>query len=118
ALAQRKGDVFADAEGVEQRAVLEDHGDALANGLQPCLAQVGDLFAFDPDGSRVRLEKSHQHAEGDRLAYAAAPEDAKSLAAHDRKADVRQHRPAIEGDGNVIEDDDWADGRRSRGSDG
>jgi hypothetical protein len=35
ALAQRKGHVLAHAEGIEERAVLEDHGDALADGPQP-----------------------------------------------------------------------------------
>ena len=34
ALAQGEGDVFADGDGVEERAVLEDHGDLAADLLQ------------------------------------------------------------------------------------
>ncbi len=47
ALAQRKGHVFPHAEGIEKRAVLEDHGDALANSPQTLFVEVRDLLAFD-----------------------------------------------------------------------
>ena len=34
AFAQREGDVFADGERIEQRAILKDHRDFLADALQ------------------------------------------------------------------------------------
>ncbi len=47
ALAQREGHVLPHAERVEQSAVLEDHGHALADGAHALFAETGDLLAFD-----------------------------------------------------------------------
>ena len=47
ALAQREGDVFADGDRVEERAVLEDHGDLAADVLQLLLGEAADVFAGD-----------------------------------------------------------------------
>ena len=40
AFAEGEGDVFADGEGVEERAILEDHGDFAADGLHLLLVVI------------------------------------------------------------------------------
>ena len=84
-LAQRKGHIFAHAQRIEERAILKDHGDALANGAHALFIEVGDLLAFDVDGAGVGLEKTHQQAQRDRFAHAAAAQDAERLAARPPK---------------------------------
>jgi hypothetical protein len=106
ALAEREGNVLADAEGIKERAVLEDHGDAAANGLHAVFAETGDLLALDANGAGIGLEKAHEHAQGDGFAHAAAAEDAEGLAALDEEADVFQDRPAIERDADMAKDND------------
>src|SRR5581483_2144984 len=72
AFAQRKRDVLAYAERIEERPVLEDHRDTLADGHQIFFAHAHDLAAFDADGAGVRLQETHEQPKRDRLADAAA----------------------------------------------
>ena len=91
---------------IEQCAVLKDHGDALANSAHALFAELGDLLALHLNRAGIRLEEAHQHAQRNRLADAAAAEDAQRLAAVDGKADVLEHGAAVEGDRDIVEDDD------------
>ena len=106
AFAKREGHIFADAEGIEQGAVLEDHGDALANGAHSLFGEGVDLFALDADGADMRLEKTHENAQGHRFADAASAQNAESLAAVDEEADVVKDLAVSEPHGDVAEGDD------------
>ena len=103
ALTQREGHVFAHAQGIEERAVLKDHGDSLADAAHTLFVQIGNLLAFDANGALIRLEEAHQHAQGDRLAHAAAAQDAEGLAAIHIEAHVLQNRAAIKRDAHMAE---------------
>ncbi len=91
-LAQRKGDILPHAHRVEQRAVLEDHRDALADGVHALFVEAGDLLALEPNRPRIGLEKAHQQAQGHRFAHAAAAQDAQRLSALNLKAHILKHR--------------------------
>ena len=91
ALPQRKRDVLAHAQRVEERPVLENHGHPFANGPHALFAEAVRLFALDTDGPGIRLQKTHQHTQGHRLAHAAAAQNAEGLAAIYKKAHVLQN---------------------------
>ena len=67
ALAQGEGDVFANAERVEEGPVLEDHGDFAADGLHLLFVVATDVFAGDVDLTGIGLEEAHDVLEGDGL---------------------------------------------------
>jgi hypothetical protein len=52
-----------------------------ANGLHALFAETGNLLPLDANGTRIRLEEPHQHAQRHRLADAVAAQNAKGLAA-------------------------------------
>jgi hypothetical protein len=106
-LAKGEGDILAHAERVKKGAILEDHGDALADGAHSFFAKPDDLLTLNSDGAGIRLEEAHEHAQSDRFADAASAQDAKGLATFDMEADVFKDRPAVERDGDVVEADDW-----------
>ena len=106
ALTQRESDVLAHAERIEERAVLENHGHSLANGLHAFFGESCDLLTLDANGARIRLEEAHQHAQRHRFAYAAAAQNAEGLAAIHCEAHVLKNGPAIKGDGHMVEGDD------------
>src|SRR5512146_3030157 len=82
ALAQRKGNVLTHGERVEERPILEDHGDLLANALHLDFRIVRDVLIGDPDAPAVWFQKAHDVVERYRFADAASAEDADGLAAH------------------------------------
>jgi len=105
-LAQGKGHVLAHGERVEERPVLEDHGDFLANALQLFLAVVGDVLLGHDDAPRVRLEEAHDVVQRHRLPYPAASQDADRLAGQGVEADVIEDPVFAEGLGDVLELDE------------
>ena len=105
ALAQGEGHVFADAHGIEERAVLEDHGDALADGAHVFFGVSVDLFAINADGADLGLEEAHEDAQGNRFSYAASAEDAESFTSIYVEAHVVENFAVVEPDGDVCEGD-------------
>ena len=112
--AQREGDVFADGEGVEERAVLEDHGDVLADFLEASLIERGNVLAVDANAARVCLEEAEENAQGNGLPYPAAAEDAEGLAAAVVETDLVEDFAVAEADGDFFEIDEGWSGRRRR----
>ncbi len=107
ALAQGKRHVLADRQRIEERPVLKDHGDLLADALQLLLGIVSDVFVGHPDASAVRLEKAHDVMERNRFSHAASPQDADRLAGHHVEAHVIQHHLAAKGLRDALELDVW-----------
>ena len=56
--------------------------------LMPSSLEGGDLLTIDADGTRIRGEKAHQHAQGHRFAHATAAQNTEGLAAIHIKAHV------------------------------
>jgi hypothetical protein len=111
--AQREGYIFPHAQGIKDGSILKDHGDALADLTHALFVKTGNLLSFNANGTFIRLEKTHQYAQGHGLAHAAAPKDAQGLAAIHKKANVLQNGPAIKRDADVTEGNE---GFRERGS--
>ena len=57
---ERKGDIFEDGERIEERARLEDHGDAAAKLFKLGFGEVGDVLAVDEDAAGVGLEEAEE----------------------------------------------------------
>src|ERR1051326_762032 len=91
ALAQREGDVFTDSERIKERAVLEHHGDFLADVLKLRFGVIGDVFESHDDAALIGLEKAHDVMQRNRFAHAAAAQDAERLAGIDLEAYVLKH---------------------------
>jgi hypothetical protein len=53
--AQGEGHVFTNRQRIEQRPVLEHHGDFLSDFFQLHFVVVGDVLAGDNDPARIRL---------------------------------------------------------------
>jgi hypothetical protein len=70
ALAQGECHVLTHSQGIEQRAVLEHHGDFFVYALQFRFAGMGYVFVSHDDAARIWLQKSHNLLQSDRLAYA------------------------------------------------
>ena len=69
-LNQLVGDVVADGERIEERALLEDHADACAQGEELLLGHVGDLFAEEQDAALIGAQQAVDQLEQDALADA------------------------------------------------
>src|SRR5579875_773281 len=61
------------------------------------------ISVFDADLAAVRRDKAHHNLEGDALAHARAPEQAKGRAGINAQRQVVQHSPAGEGAGHVFQ---------------
>jgi hypothetical protein len=82
-IAQRERHVLPDCNGIEQRAVLEDHRHLAADGLELFFREPGDVFASHKNLARIRLQESQQHLQRHRFAHPASAQDAKCLAGID-----------------------------------
>jgi hypothetical protein len=103
AFAQREGDVLADGQRIEERAVLENHRDFTAHRLHLLFGELRDVLAGDEDAPGVGAQKTHDQLQRDRLAHAGAAQDAQRLARHHMKVDVLQHVQTAEGLRDILE---------------
>ena len=103
---QAIGDVIFHRERVEQRRLLKDHADAGAELEQIVLAHRRDLLAEDADRSRVRAKQTIGQLHQDGFAAARRSKNDASFAALDGEGDVLEHRLVVEGDRDVVVDDD------------
>ena len=110
---QPVGDVVADGHRVEERAFLEDHADAVAEGEEVLLGHGVDLLAEDVDAPGVGQQESVGELEQHALAASRGTEHDARLARHHLEGDVLQDLVSVEGDGNVVEDDHRVGGRGS-----
>src|SRR5208282_1279732 len=101
--AQGEGDVFADTQRIEERAVLEHHGDFFADLFELGLVVVGDVLPGNNHTAGIRLEKTHDVVQRNRFSYAATPENANHLTRHNVEVDVLKHNAISESLGDVFE---------------
>ena len=85
-LDQLVGDVVADGEGIEERALLKDHAGAGAQGEELLLGHGGDFFAEELDASLVGAEQSVDELEQDAFAHAGGAEQNARLPGRHREA--------------------------------
>src|ERR1700682_1763738 len=104
-LAQGESDVLSYREGVEERAVLKNHGNFLADPFHLFFRIVRDVFSGDDYAARVRLKKSHDVMQRYRLAHTAAAEDADGLTRQHLKTDMVKHNVVAEGLADVLKFD-------------
>ena len=90
---QREGDVVEDRQVVEERVVLEEHPDALADVLQRELRGVGDRVVADADGAAVGPHQAGDHLEQDALAARAGPDEPVEAPLGHGQADVAKDGP-------------------------
>ena len=100
------GYVVFDGEGVEEGGLLKDHADSLAELEEIDFAHAADLVVKDGDGPRVGFEETVRELEEDGFTAACGTEDDAGLALADSEGDVVQDGFDVEGDGDVLEDDD------------
>ena len=91
---------------VQQRGVLRDHADVLA---QAVLRDAGDVLAVDHDAPRLHVVEAQQQVDEGRLAGAGAADHADLLARADAQLQPLDHRAVraggVVGEGDVIEHD-------------
>src|SRR5207245_8714920 len=86
-------DVFGDGERVEERAGLEHHGDPLAGTAPFGFGGVGHIGIGYADQAAIGLDETHDVAQTDRLADAAAADDGERFAGIHMEIDVDENRP-------------------------
>ena len=84
-LAQRKGDVFENAEIRQQRAVLEQHAKALPQTVELALVQRRDIDTVHVDRTVLGNELARDQAQQGRLTRAAGTHERGDLTALDRQ---------------------------------
>ena len=112
-LDEREGDVVEHVDRVEERRVLVDHPELLADAVELALAHRDDVLAVDEDAAARRLLERHDQAEERRLAGAGAADDARRLAAPADEVDPAEDLGVAEGLAHSLEDDDVV-ARRTR----
>ncbi len=90
AFPQREGDVFLDAHGIEQRAVLKKDADLAPDRAEATLAETSNVTALDENLARVRVEQPDEVFEQDAFPTAAAADDDEGLAGGQRQVDAAQ----------------------------
>ena len=90
---ERKEDILAHRHRVEQSAGLEDHGDLPPDPAQLILRRGGNVGMGHDNLALVRLQESHDVAQRNRFADAAAPDDGDGLAGINVKIHVDQNGP-------------------------
>ena len=88
---QREGYVLTHGQRIEECAVLKDHGDFFANQLHLRLGVIGDVFVGDNHPPGIRLQESHDAVQGNRLAHAAAAQNAHRLARQHVETHIVEH---------------------------
>src|SRR5690606_10970123 len=71
AFAQGEGDVVVNVHRVEQRAVLKEHANFFAHGLEGAFVERGDVLAFENYLAGARFHQAYKVAEKDTFAAAA-----------------------------------------------
>jgi hypothetical protein len=89
--ADGEGDVPGHRHGVEQRALLEAHADALTHG-QGAAAIGGQVHSGHLHRSLIGVEESDEMLQQDRLAGARAADDHQALAPRHLQVDTVEHR--------------------------
>ncbi len=89
--------VVVEVHRAEQRAVLEQHPEQLADLVEPVLAAPHEVGVVDDDRALLRLEQPDQRLEEHRLARAGGAEQHADLAGRQRQRDVRPDVRAPEG---------------------
>ncbi len=107
-LDQLVGDVVADGERIEERALLEDHAGAGAQGKELLLGHVRDLFAEEQNAALVGAQQAVDQLEQNALAHPGRAKQDARLSRRDGEADVVEHRRAVEGNGDIAKGDDRA----------
>ena len=105
-LNQAVGHVVSDVERVEQRALLEDHADVVAEGEQFAVLELGDVLAEHFDGARVGAEETVGELEQDGFAHARRAEHDAGFAALHFKGDVLENRVPGGAQRDAVEDHD------------
>lgn len=100
------GYVVFDGKGVEEGGLLKDHADALAELEEIDFAHAADLIVKDSDGPKVGFKETVRELEEDGFTAACGTKDDAGLALADGEGDVVQDGFDVEGDGDVLEDDD------------
>ena len=98
------GDVVADGERVEERALLKDHASAGAQGEKLLLGHVGDLFAKEQNAALIGAQEAVGELEQDALSHTGGAEQDAGLTGGNGEADVFQNGRAVEGDGDIAKD--------------
>src|SRR6202034_4777073 len=83
----------ANAQRIEEGAILKHHRDFLADFFELHFVIVGNVLASDNDASRIRLQKSHDVMQGHRFSDAAAAKNADHLARQHVEIDVLENNP-------------------------
>src|SRR6185503_1262448 len=91
-LAKREGDVVADRQRVEERALLEEHAHAPANRYEAVFVEGLEPCALNLDAALVGTEEPVQVLQQDALAAAAAAEQHERLARQHVERHATQHR--------------------------
>ena len=70
-------------------------------------ARIAEIEAQHPDAAAALGDQTEQRAQENRLPGARRADDAQNLAAIDVQREIVEHRPTIEGDGEVANLNDW-----------
>src|SRR5262249_12301055 len=96
-LAERIGDVLADGERVEERALLEEHRHLPAHRHERVLVERAERDAVDLDLARVRPQEGVHVLQEHALARAAPAEHDERLSREHVERQTAQHRLRAEG---------------------
>src|SRR5206468_107503 len=88
--AQRKCDVVCHCHRIEKRATLEKNADFFADLSELALRHSSNVFALDPNFSRIRFHQSYEMFKQNTLATAAASDDGKSFTGPHLKINTAQ----------------------------
>src|SRR5208283_4291681 len=70
-------------------------------------ARIAEVEAQHPDAAAVLGDQTEQRAQQNRFPDARRADDAQNLAAIDLQREIIEHRPIVEGDGEVANLNDW-----------
>ena len=99
---ERKFDVLADGQRIEQRSRLEDHRNFSANVAQVFFGHVGNVFMRHDNLTAVGFQESHDVAEAYGFAYSASSDDGEGVSFIEIETYILQDR-MIEGLADVSE---------------
>ena len=105
-LNQLVGDIVAYGEGIEERAFLEDHSGAGAQGEELLLGHAGDVFAEEHDAALLGAKQPDDQFEQHTFAHAGRPKQDARLRGRHRERNVLKHRRTVERDRDAAQGDD------------